>query len=970
MSDPPTDWIRIRDLFDEAAELPASARASFLDASGAAPAVRAEVEAMLRADTATSVLDLPAAEGAPDLVAGVEPAEAVPDRIGAWRPVREIGRGGMGAVYLAERADGAFRQTAALKRLAAGPSRHREALRRRFAQERQILASLDDPGIARLLDGGVADDGAPYLVMELVDGEPLTAWADARGLGVRERVELFVQVCDAVGTAHRHLVVHRDLKPSNVFVTDPEGPSALAPTLAVGEAPAGRPGAGRVKLLDFGIARLLDEAEPAAALTGTGAPLLTPEYAAPEQVRGGAVTTATDVYALGALLYELLAGRRPTEIRDRTLAGIVEAVCERTPPPPSDVAPAERRRALAGDLDTIVGKALAKEADQRYRSADALGDELRRWLGGLPIEARTPTARYRVGRFARRHRGAVATAAAAGLLLLVASVAYVVSLRAEQRRASRAAERAEQTSAFLVSLFGDADPAAVRGDTLTALDLLDRGVRRVDAELADQPALQAELYGVISDAYGSLGRRDLAVRFARRALGLLGGGVDPAGRVAAQVRLAGALGVARGAGSDSLYQDAVRQARALGEPGPLLDALYAWGMSTFDNRTGPQRATEILEEAIGAHREAFGDGDPRVALLTVRLASVVPDLGDYERAIALLRDALGQLPADGFPRERASALVELGEVLYYANGKAEAIELLREAVQLRTELYGPDHPSLVSPLKALGVAYIADEPDAAEALLRRGVRILEAAPDPDSTQRGDLSNMHSSLHNLFGRRGDYETALVHARRALELAREIGPPESPVVSINQQLYALALSKAGRHAEAREAWDRSMALARAVYGPRSAVTLMNHNRAGAMAIAAGEAERAERILAAADSVARAALPASSHTRAELAYRLGRVRLDGGRPEAALEPLRRAVAARDVLGRVGVDHHPEATSMGNIAEATLGRALLAAGRFEAAERHLARAAPALRDSLGDDAREVRLAVATLRDLQRQRR
>jgi eukaryotic-like serine/threonine-protein kinase len=446
----PERWEEIKRLFEAASELPAEERSGYLDAACAADAaLRAEVKNLLLADAeAGSFIEAPAYEAATKPMGAGEPAgrDGAPQRIGAYRLLSELGRGGMGAVYLAERADDEYRRRVAIKLIRRGMDS--DEILRRFRHERQILASLDHPHIARLLDGGTSADGLPYFVMEHIEGEPLTDYCDRRRLSVTARLQLFRDVCAAVHYAHQSLVVHRDLKPSNILVTND----------------------GAVKLLDFGIAKLLfaSELTPLSLRqTAPGVRLMTPEYASPEQVRGETVTTASDIYALGVILYELLTGRRPYRLTRRSLHEVERIVCEQEPERPSTAisrveaevdgagelhalatpesvsltregSPERLRRRLRGDLDNIVLRALSKEPARRYGSAEQFSEDLRRHLTGLPVIARPDTFGYRSGKFIRRHKAGVAAAAAAALML----AGFGANQTAQSARLARERDRA------------------------------------------------------------------------------------------------------------------------------------------------------------------------------------------------------------------------------------------------------------------------------------------------------------------------------------------------------------------------------------------------------------------------------------------------------------------------------------------------------------------------------------------------
>lgn len=526
---PPELWNEADRIFDEALARPSEERATFVEeACGDNEALLRAVRRLLHAhESAEGFLQKPEdlrARALNELVPPPDPEPSlVGSRVGPYRILRKVGRGGMGAVLLAERADGRYEAEVALKFLHVGVAG--EDLTRRFLVERQILASLSHPNIARLLDAGETAEGWPYLVMEYVEGEPVTEYADRHTLSVRERVELSLQICRAVEYAHDRMVIHRDLKASNVLVD----------------------AHGHVKLLDFGIAKLLDDTpsseEP---LTRPGERVLTPEYAAPEQLRGEPAAAATDVHQLGALLYRLLVGSRPYVVENEetpsTPRRLERAILHDEPPRPSsrlgEMSPDERdrvardrradsatlQRRLRGDLDAILLTAIRKEPEARYSSVRALRRDLERHLEGFPVQAHPPTLRYRAKKLLRRRWGW--TAAAAGLVLAGAGLTYAqavhrAELQAERDRALAQEERAQATADFLVSLFHDVDPAEGATDTLSAISLVDRGTERVRDAFGDDPELRATLLAAVGRAQMGLGTGDNVWRLLLEADSLL-----------------------------------------------------------------------------------------------------------------------------------------------------------------------------------------------------------------------------------------------------------------------------------------------------------------------------------------------------------------------------------------------------------------------------------------------------------------
>ena len=816
-------WTRLADLVPEALALPAAERDAFLDAACRRadgtpdPALRAEAAALVAAAEDAEAADAlrsplaPLADAAPD-------ADGVPEEpVGPWRLTGRLGEGGMGVVYRAERADGLFTREVALKRL--HPA-HGRALAGRLDAERRTLARLEHDGIARLYDGGVDADGAPYLVMELVDGAPITAYADAERLGTADRVALFVRVCEAVAYAHRHLVVHRDLKPSNVFVT----------------------AAGGVKLLDFGIAKLLDEAggPDAEPLTRTHA-ALTPSYAAPEQLRRGDVTTATDVYALGVMLYELLAGRRPYTLSTATAAEAERLVCETDPPPMSAVAPPERARALRGDLDTVVAKALAKEPARRYASADAFADDLRRHLDGLPVRARPATWGYRARRFAARHRVAVGAAAAVAVALVTGAAVAV----AQAREARAQSARATAMNEFLVGLLGAPDPTGADGRDVRVATLLDRAAAALDSTFAGEPDTEAAMRHALGVTYRELGLydesareltgalalrerrhgpRDRDVLTSQNALGelwLLQSRLGPADSL-----LTRALAAARGVydahdsfigavlgnlayvrfltgdyeASLAMHRETVEIARAQPEPDSVEVAAGLGNVAVVLLNLGrPAEAAAIQERQVATYRAALDPGNTRIARVLDNLGSTYYSLGRYDdalrastEAIAIFRNGVGATA------ELANALGNASPILLALDRPAEAEAAVREALTHYEATVGTAHPRYAGAVVKLGqTLQAAGRTAEAEAALRRAVGLFQAAVPAEHPA---LANARAALGELLATTGRAPAAVPLLRDALAARTAALPEGHPTRAVSASLLGDALRRTGDLARA--------------------------------------------------------------------------------------------------------------------------------------------------------------------------
>jgi serine/threonine-protein kinase len=704
----PDRWARVEELFIEALDLSPTERGAFLDERCADdPEVRGEVESLLSSHD--DVGPLPTEEEETRL------RGRFPERIGDYRIVRQLGEGGMGVVLLAIREAAGFEQTVALKILRGAfvdP-----AVARRLEEERRILARLEHPGIARLIDGGVTEDGQPYYAMEYVAGESILDYCDTRRLGIEERLELFIEACEAVHYAHQQLVVHRDLKPSNLMVTTDHRP----------------------KLLDFGIAK---EVQPDDVTGHTGL-WVTPAYASPEQVNAGPASTLSDVYALGILLCELLTGFRPyrtSGVPPTELGRIITEVPPRKPsdlatsgPPPTEgseptpdealelaaaarsTQPARLSRALRGDLDLIVLTAIEKDPQRRYGSARRLAEDLRRFLEGRPIEARPPSAAYRLGRFARRHRAALVTAALVLVALGLGGSAAVWQARRAEMEGSRAdteADRARQVTALVTEIFRLGDPTLTQGDTLGMRQLLSESRTQVEESLTGDPILQATLFLELGRVYANLGSLEEATRLSRDVLSLreefehgtlaygealgFAGLVDrQAGRSVEAIRnLEAAL---------ALYDD-------VGAPededrATLLVAL-GWELRSDQQY---ERAEALFREAMAIHTSDPGGASPAVAGSMFGLASTLHDQGAFDEAENMFRSAIEMGGTDRPNAVAAAALSNLGMIRRLREQYIEAEPLTLTALEMYESLFQPDHPDVIgareqwaSELAALG----------------------------------------------------------------------------------------------------------------------------------------------------------------------------------------------------------------------------------------------------------------------------
>ena len=805
-------WTEVRSLFEELVDRSPTERQSRLD--GVADRDLAErVRKLLAADSeAGRFLETPAVAVAGGLFDGLveSPDEPPPpDRIGPYRVLGRLGRGGMGEVLLAERADGLFDQRVAIKLLRRGMAS--DEILARFTRERRILARLEHPHIARLLDGGATGDGRPYFVMELVEGEPITDYCRSRSLPVEPRLELLQDCCDAVAAAHRNLVVHRDLKPSNVLVTK----------------------GGDVKLLDFGIAKLLgpEDTGEAAAETRTEFRLLTPAYAAPEQILGEPVTTATDVWALGALGYELLTGTLPQKREGRGAAALATVASEDVKEKPSQrvareelgalplASPTEgdRRRLerrLRGDLDNILLASLRREPERRYGSVSALAGDLRRHRDGQPIKARSDTFGYRLSKFVRRNRVGVAAAVLvlASLVAGLAAAAWQAKrAAANAKTAAAAARRAEAVKEFLIGLFEVADPEQASGGSVTASELLDQAGKRLESELASEPDIQADLLEAVARIDKGLGRLEPAEGLAKRSLEIRER-VFPPGDASIGRSLAtlGAVKMSKG----ELEEGEKQLSRALAileaKEGPdsltLARAKSDYGQVLFWK--GESARAEKNERGVyETYRRVLGDDNALTATHLRNLAVLLDELDRLDESEKAYRDSQAVLTKRLGPDHAnlGSSYANLAVLLGRRGKPQEAEALYKRSLEIRRKTLGPNHPMLGQTLQLTALFYLNQgRLDESEATYGEALALFRAI-NPKHFEIGKCNN---GLALIASRRGDYAKAEKTLEEVEVLFREVLGEKHPFTWQVRGNRASQIGLQGRLEEA-EAIEREVA-----------------------------------------------------------------------------------------------------------------------------------------------------------------
>lgn len=800
---------KVEDLFLETLAQPAEAQLAFLQsACPTDEALRKEVESLLtNYDAADDFLEKPVYR-----LHALPPDEEAPifegDTIGPYKIIELLGRGGMGGVYLGLRDDDQFKQFVAIKVIKRGMDT--DEILRRFNQERQILAALDHPNIAHVLDGGMTTQGTPYFVMRYIDGLPLHVYCDEHKLPLRARLHLFLKVCNAVHYAHQNLVVHRDLKPSNILVTT----------------------SGEPILVDFGIAKLLnaDLMGQSVAMTRTFIRPMTPEYASPEQVRGGTITTASDVYALGVLLYQLLTGHRPYDLKSRLPHEIERIICTEPPVRPSTMVTKaiavdtnmasslsieearstsmdRLKRYLQGDLDTIVLMAMRKEPRRRYASAEQLAQDVQHYLDGLPVLAQPDTLTYRTRKFVQRHRYGVLTAAGIVLLLMTFGISMAIqSLRVGQAltRAEAERDKAEQISTVLTQMFEVLHPDEARSTEITGRELLDQGAIHIQQTLPDQPELQASLLTRLGGLYQSLGLYDESETLLQRALALrqqLYGSQDA--RIPETLDLLGKTLTERGSFESAMAHLSAsvsyRRLHVSTAPDALAQSLMHLGY--LQRKSGAfDEAIATYTEAIGLMEQHHGAPDLRTAQLKIELGYVFREQRAYVtaehtllEAIDMLRNLYGEQHTD-----IAEALYQLAMLYRLSGDFAKAEDRFQQALSMMRAVYGDNHRRVALCLFGYGHLQTARQNyRAAEGLYRQALAMRETVMGPDHPVTA-FSYMHLGRTMLFLNQPTEAERLI--RKALAIREAKLAPSHWLTANARQWLGRSLVDQGRYAEA--------------------------------------------------------------------------------------------------------------------------------------------------------------------------
>lgn len=981
----PERWRELQRILDAVLDLPVAERAAFMQQQCPDPESRRELQRLV--DAAESVLT--AFDRPPVLLTTEKPAD--PNKLGSYRLMDRLGRGGMGTVFVARRDDDVHHRSVAVKLMQVGLES--DEMLRRFRREREILAGLQHPNIASLLDGGTAEDGRPYLVMELVEGGvPVDQYCAEQALDIPQRLRIFQKICGAVHFAHQQLIVHRDLKPGNILVT-----------------PQGEP-----KLLDFGIAKLLSTEDfPLTVVTTMpGRSPMTPSWASPEQMRGERISTASDTYSLGILLYRLLCGHHPYSLDGCSYAEAIRIVCEEEAPPPSTrllelteplAGHRQLARQLSGDLDDIVLKALRKDARQRYSSAEQLAEDIERHLTGLPVEARKGTFTYRAGKFIRRHRVGVASAATAFVLLLV----FIGALLVQQRQVIAQRDRYELIAQFLIELFENPNPKQSRDPNLSARDLLERGARNLEEQLSGQPDIQADMHSVIGRSYHGMGRhreseeqllKSLELRrafypadhpliaeslqrlaqvtsdngdyvvaeaYCREALAIRQQTYTPPHAEITDSRYRLAWILERRGDYDAAaasYQEALDAARQLEEPELLASILTSFGI--LRRLTAElEGSEELLDEALALRRDLFGEHHALTLDTQNSLALLYESQGRFEEAEEAFRQGLvvARLLYGEHHNTTASLMGNLANILTQLGRYDEAEALYLEALDVEHNFYSGPHPHIATHLGQLAFLYRRMERHQEAATMAR--RALDMRRTLFGDSHKDVALSCDYLATSLIRLERYDEAEELFREAIAIYRKTVGDAHPQLAKSLNNYASLLFEQERRREAKDLFSQSLDILRQVHGDdHPEVGNLSFNL-GYMHHQADDLERAAELYQTAARIARTTLGDDHPNVGIILSQQARLANDRGQTELAEENIRQALSILEA-------RLPWENTRRLKAEVVLATSLLAGGRADAAHGVLQTRYQWVRENKPADDANRRDVEALMREIESARR
>ncbi len=951
-------WNQVQTLFKEILELDYDSRVTRLNnVRDTDEELFREIQSLLAADADhTSILDGFALESID--ISGLFSPDGT--RVGPFEIERLIGSGGMGNVYLAKRVEGGFEQTVALKLIKYGMDT--EQILRRFESERRILARLQHPNIARLVDGGIKNDGRPWFAMDYVKGEPIDDYCNGKDLEIEKRLTLFLTVLSAVHYAHRNLIVHRDLKPQNIIVHQ-DGDSV------------------QVKLLDFGIARLLTEEEDQTELTKEGVRPMTRNYASPEQLKGELVTTASDIYSLGVILYELLTGRRPYEQGELSSGEFEKLICTSEPTKPSQAVSkgAEKvgmgpdktqkkslKKQLAGDLDMICLKALRLEPERRYNTTDQFAEDIKRYLTQQPVLARPVSKRYLAQKFIRRHTvGVIAT-----MLLLLSLVGGIVAFAWQYRvaalerdRAQREADTATEIAGFLQGLFEVADPAISRGDTITARQLLERGSRQIEQELAEQPMVLARMLDVLGNVYFSLWMLEESESMFEKSLNIRQkekSTSEGSLEVATSLYNLGRVSTVKGAfdRADSMLSQTlvIRQSALEENHSDIAKTLVA--IAQLQNKRGKyETAEKKYFEALSMLELSQDDKDSGLQIAGIKnnIGDLFRETGEFERSETYLRQAL-EYNRDYYKGDHPSLGANMNNLAMVLAGLAkykEAKELFLASMEMYKRLYGEMHPkTALSMNNYSGFLKDREEYIEAETYQRQALDIFLEKLGEDHPY---IPMCYNNLANLRDDQGDYETAGEYHEKALERYRAIyGSEHDNVANSLSNLGSLRLNQE-RYKEAESHFREALRIDSKAFGEAHPYVAMDYQSVGITLFELGKYTEAEEHLVKSVALNKTVLGETHPNTAIAKGELGRLLLKTGRLEEAEKVLREVLALHE-------KDQPENSWRTAEIRSLFGETLIRTGRYEEAKPHLTEGYKILLQSHGKDHRFTKRARSRL--------